>query len=170
MKYTTLLLIIVLAACRPSANDRLAAATSLNDDDDCYYEWICRKTYPAPALKGFEPGEMDTLILYKYAYGSGFSGRAIKEIHTYKGSVVSDMPFFPDISITDSFDYVLEIPGANKVYRIVSPAFQPEVRDSVPCFIPNVGCYNWVTQLSVNNDSVQVTGSSMHSCYIVLYP
>ncbi len=155
---------MVLHACKSSNSGNV---TPCKD-----YVFDCNKFYPVLALKNFTTGEMDTLILHKYPYLGGFTGQPVTEHFVYNGDSISyaGTPGYKNIRITDEYDYIIEIPGANKRYTISSfPILK--TTDTLRCGSdghPRAECYTWASHVVVNNDTVGIGVNGKYNFYILL--
>lgn len=166
MNRIILLIIITLAAigCRKEEEDVEPCKN---------YIFECTKLYPVPVFKGFKTDEVDTIIVHLYPYNSEFTERISSKQYTFDGTYLnsSSIPKY-SIDITDMYDYMIEVPGANKTYKISSFKI-PETTDSVICdhyytVRPSTQCFTWASHQIINNDTLPIRSHGYNYFHILL--
>lgn len=168
MKYLILVLFILITGCKKREVNQQPEYKSPCTD---YYTSPRIKCYPNLALKGYTDNEADTIVLYRYPYNSGFSGQLVSEKIAFKKEYATyfNAPMFGSVYITDTFDYVVEVPGVGKRYYIRSFPV-PEVLDTFLCGTGGhqMPGYTLAQYAVVNNDTVKITQNFVNSGYLFI--
>ena len=125
------------------------------------YDYIrgCLSQYIPIAFYNNDTTGLDTIIVTTYSRGQQFSNASGSTTFTDKYEKVSTSGFlaFKNIKITDTLDYLIELPATNKQYYVSAATIQPLV-DTVWCNEHRGGygyCYSWSQYFIVNGDTVQ---------------
>lgn len=127
---------------------------------DYHFIKDCPPLYiPISFFKGYDTTDVDTVTLTTYARGQQFSNPTGSAMFIKKYEQVSSNDFLAikDIRITDSLDYMIEVPAIHKQYYI-SAGPVPHLVDTVWCDEfrgERAQCYSWSEYFVVNGDTVQ---------------
>jgi hypothetical protein len=108
----------------------------------------------------FSWNELDTVILKKYSYGSGFTQLEESTIYTLADTIsYVGNPFtvrtFKDLTLTADYDYEIVIPATSLTYR-VKDMVEPEKYMDYGCQTKSYSCEEPITEFSVSGGEYQL--------------
>lgn len=166
----------IFAGCRKTTPDATQAYEQSVNNNSCVLE--CLKIGTKISFKGYKAEDVQNIILYKYPYNNNFITQLDKQTLVYDGEIQGSFRSF-NISLNDSFDYVVEVPAADTSYYIHSGPI-PFTRDTVESGPRGCGyvlpCASYAPYVLVNGDTatmwVRVTGSNgyrvIYNPYVIL--
>lgn len=148
-----LICILLLEACRKQSAEPSSTQAYNNK---CVQE--CLRISASVAFKDHNKEDVETIILYKYPYNNNFKTELSKETVAYNGVVYRNFQVFP-LSISDKFDYRIEVPATGISYYIHSGAI-PYTIDTLEAGNHGCGhilpCATYAPYVLVNEDTADI--------------
>lgn len=159
MNRIILLIVITLAAigCRKEEED-------VEPCKDRAVE--CPKYYVAALFSGYTKQELDTIIVHTFEYNKGFSNKLSTSIREFSKDILKDDMYyvFSGTAITDTLDYMIEVPSTGNKFYISIPSYTISV-DTHRCDDRRANyrvCFSLPETIVVNETQKKVSSYGLH--------